>query len=56
MIVFCGTVGGAISPIVLGRTYDVLGTYNPGFVALACLAGVGLVLAATLKRGRVDQP
>lgn len=56
VIVFCGTVGGAISPIVLGRTYDVLGTYNPGFVALVCLAGVGLVLAATLKRGRVDQP
>ncbi|MEM9060164.1 MAG: MFS transporter [Pseudomonadota bacterium] len=53
VIVFCGTVGGAISPILLGRTYDVLGYYDPGFIALACLAGLGLVLAWTLARGRV---
>ena len=51
-VVFCGTVGGAISPILIGYVYDVQGSYQLGFMTLACLAVVGLALALTLKRGR----
>jgi MFS family permease len=52
-VVFCGTCAGAISPIVLGFVYDTQGSYVLGFGGLACLATLGLILATTLKRGRV---
>ena len=52
-VVFCGTCAGAVSPILLGYIYDTQGSYVLGFGGLACMATIGLVLATTLKRGRV---
>ena len=52
-VVFCGTVGGAISPILLGRVYDLNGSYVLGFATLGCLATVALLLTFTLKPRRV---
>lgn len=52
-VVFCGTCAGAVSPILLGWIYDTQGSYTMGFGGLACLATLGLILATTLKRGRV---
>ncbi|MEM7210436.1 MAG: MFS transporter [Pseudomonadota bacterium] len=53
-VVFCGTLGGAISPILIGHVYDVQGSYQLGFATLAGLATLGLMLALTLKRGQVS--
>ena len=52
-VVFCGTVGGAISPILLGRVYDLNGSYILGFATLGCLATVALLLTFTLSPRRV---
>lgn len=53
-VVFCGTVGGAISPILLGRVYDVQGSYELGFATLAVLATIALMLVFTLTPRRVE--
>lgn len=53
-VLFCGTVGGAISPILLGRVYDVQGSYELGFATLAALATIALVLVFTLTPRRVE--
>ena len=53
-VVFCGTVGGAISPILLGGIYDLQGSYELGFATLAVLATIALMLVFTLTPRRVE--
>jgi MFS family permease len=55
-ILFCGTVGGAIGPILAGRIFDVQGSYQLAFVILALLTAAGFILAATLPwpRSAID--
>ena len=43
------TVGGAISPIVAGRIFDLTGNYQIVFVICATMAAIGLILASSLK-------
>ena len=47
-VLFFGTIGGSIGPIVAGRVFDLTKSYAPAFMALAILATVGLVLALRL--------
>jgi len=59
IVLFHGTIGGAVSPFIAGRVFDAIGTYQPVFQVLAVLAIVGLVLVnflqpARLKLARAD--
>lgn len=48
VIVFCGTIGGAIGPVMAGRIFDVTGSYFYAFSTLAVLACLGLILVMML--------
>ena len=43
-ILFCGTLGGSIGPILAGRVFDLTGSYQPSFIRLGVLALIGLVV------------
>jgi len=49
-VLFFGTLGGALGPIVLGVVFDRTGSYQPAFIALTCAAALALVLARSLPR------
>ena len=49
IILFYGTIGGAISPFIAGRVFDTLGTYQPVFICLSVIAVIGLVLVHFLR-------
>ena len=49
IILFHGTIGGAISPFIAGRVFDTLGTYQPIFICLSVIAVIGLVLVQFLR-------
>ena len=51
-ILFFGTIGGAIGPTMAGRVFDVTGSYEYAFAALALMGAVGLLLMASLPTGR----
>jgi len=48
IILFCGTIGGAIGPIAAGRVFDMTGSYDLAFGGLAVAAAIGLGLVLTL--------
>ena len=50
VVLFCGTIGGSIGPILAGRIFDVTGSYQLAFSLLAAMAGLGLILALTLPK------
>ncbi len=49
IVIFSGTIGGALGPVVAGYLFDVTQTYKILFGALAGLSLAGLVLTGTLK-------
>ncbi|MEM1297878.1 MAG: MFS transporter [Pseudomonadota bacterium] len=54
VVLFSGTIGGAIGPILAGRMFDSLGTYNPAFLTLAVMGCLGLAIALTLPRPQLQ--
>lgn len=50
MVLFFGTVGGAIGPILAGRAFDLLGGYDIAFGVLAGMVALAALLVATLPR------
>ena len=44
IVLFPGTIGGALSLLIAGHVFDTLGSYQPVFICLAGLAVAGLVL------------
>lgn len=48
VILFFGTIGGSIGPILAGRIFDIQGSYDMAFLALAGMAALGLLLAISL--------
>ncbi len=54
-VLFFGTIGGSIGPILAGRAFDLIGSYTPAFLGLAALASVGLGLALSLPRSEGPQ-
>ncbi len=49
IILFSGTIGGAVGPLLAGRIFDVTGSYQALFWVLAGLAASGLVLITLLR-------
>ena len=49
IVLFCGTLGGAIGPFLAGRTFDVTGSYQMVFLLCSGLAAVGLILISLLR-------
>jgi MFS family permease len=49
IVIFCGTVGGSVGPIMAGRIFDVMGSYQIAFFVLCGFAAMGLALIAFLK-------
>ena len=54
-ILFFGTIGGAIGPVLAGWVFDVTGDYDYAFATLALMGAVGLVLMASLPPRRSEQ-
>lgn len=49
-VLFFGTLGGAVGPILTGMAFDRTGSYGPAFLTLTVLAGLALALALSLPR------
>ena len=47
-ILFFGTIGGAVGPILAGWIFDTYASYQYAFMTLAVLAAIGLTLVLTL--------
>ncbi|MBI2832071.1 MAG: MFS transporter [Chloroflexi bacterium] len=47
---FGSTIGGATSPLLTGRIFDITGSYRIAFALFAALGLLGLVLASLLKK------
>lgn len=53
-VLFCGTVGGAVGPILAGWVFDTTGAYTIAFATLAAFGVAALVLVLSLpRRGHV---
>lgn len=46
---FTGTIGGAFGPVIAGRIYDILKSYNLAFLIVGAVAAVGALLSVYLK-------
>lgn len=56
VVLFFGTVGGAVGPILAGRVFDETGSYFIAFATLAGMVTLGLVLLMTLPARAVRVP
>ena len=54
-IVFFGTLGAAVGPIMAGRIFDVTGSYAYAFTVLAVMGAIGLALVISLPPRRTVQ-
>ena len=49
IVLACGNIGGALGPLLAGRTFDVTASYRIIFIVLTVLAVMGLILIAMLR-------
>jgi MFS family permease len=49
MVLFSGTIGGSLGPLLTGSIFDVTGSYRVAFTVLTALAAMGLVSIITLR-------
>jgi len=49
IIAFCGTIGGALGPILAGYVFDITAHYSPAFWLCTVMASLGLALLLLLK-------
>jgi MFS family permease len=55
IVLFCGTLGGSVGPLVAGRIFDVTGSYQTVFLMLTGLTVIGFVLMMWLRPIRVRE-
>jgi len=59
-VLFCGTIGGAIGPVLSGHIFDVTGSYQLAFLVCVAISITGLILTSLLKpttnKGGVSAP
>jgi nitrate/nitrite transporter NarK len=48
-VLFFGTLGGTVGPLLSGRIFDVTGSYDIAFMILIGFAIFGLLLTAALR-------
>lgn len=48
-VLFCGTIGGSIGPLLTGYIFDITGSYGIAFITLSALALTGLALIFCLR-------
>jgi len=49
IIIFLGTIGGAIGPVFAGYLFDTTGSYQSSFFVCIAMGVIGLILSTTLK-------
>jgi MFS family permease len=49
VVLFFGTIGGALGPLMAGGTFDITGSYGAAFLGLTALVAIGLVLLSLLR-------
>ena len=49
IVVFSGTVGGAVGPLLMGYIFDITYSYRIGFLVLLALSIAGLLLTTSLR-------
>ncbi len=49
-VLFCGTLGGSVGPILTGMVFDLSGSYLPAFLTLTGMAVLALLLVLSLPR------
>jgi MFS family permease len=49
IVLFSGTLGGAVGPLMAGRTFDLTGSYQVVFLVLSALTLIGFVLMILLR-------
>ena len=54
IVIFFGTAGAGIGPIVAGRIYDVTNSYQSAFLIMIIASIIGLILALLLKPTNLD--
>jgi MFS family permease len=54
VVVFIGTIGGAIGPILAGRTFDVTNGYQPFFLLCLGLSIAAIILLSFLKQTKIS--
>ncbi len=50
------TTGGTVGPVLIGYIFDVTGSYQSGFLILAIVSVIGLVMALLLKANSTTNP
>lgn len=53
-VLFFGTLGGSVGPILTGWVFDNFGSYTPAFITLAVSAAIALVLVRTLPSSKAE--
>jgi MFS family permease len=53
-VLFFGTLGGSVGPILTGWVFDNFGSYTPAFITLAASAAIALVLVRTLPSSKAE--
>jgi MFS family permease len=54
IVLFSGTLGGALGPLMAGSIFDLIGSYQLVFLILTAMAIVGIILIATLRPPAID--
>lgn len=55
-VLFSGTLGGSVGPILTGMVFDLSGSYVPAFLTLTLLAVLALLLVLSLPRSAPARP
>jgi MFS family permease len=50
IVIFSGSIGGSLGPLIAGRIFDTTGSYSIAFLLLLSLASIGFILVLSLRQ------